>query len=214
MKRRVQNRKWKQRFIVRAASVSLWMCMAVVVPVQAEGETEDAVIQYEQNASVLSASARQYRKGLESLNSASSQLSRDQAVWAQVKSAQILFGTCRQLEAQAAAAEKSAEASEAAFEKKKSEKAAGLCTELEVLQAEKTAASAGISAQSMRDQADAALRKLAIFLGKEAEEIEIGKMPVIEAKQLEALSLLTDRETAVIALCEAYEEYQWAMRGV
>lgn len=141
MKRRVQNRKWKQRFIVRAASVSLWMCMAVAVPVQVEGETEDAVIQYEQNASVLSASARQYRKGLESLNSASSQL-------------------------------------------------------------------------SMRDQADAALRKLAIFLGKEAEEIEIGKMPVIEAKQLEALSLLTDRETAVIALCEAYEEYQWAMRGV
>lgn len=261
MKRRVQNRKWKQRFIVRAASVSLWMCMAFAVPVQAEGETEDAVIQYEeleelvrlgnaeavtwqagyeaslavyqeaydtmvsgisdmndrvkklkeegaeetviaqyeQNASVLSASARQYRKGLESLNSASSQLSRDQAVWAQVKSAQILFGTCRQLEAQAAAAEKSAEASEAAFEKKKSEKAAGLCTELEVLQAEKTAASAGISAQSMRDQADAALRKLAIFLGKGAEEIEIGKMPVIEAKQLEALSLLTDRETAVIA---------------
>ncbi len=247
--------------MARAASVSIGMCMAFAVPAQAEGNLEDAAIQYEeleelvrqgnadavteqagyeaslaiyqeaydtmvsgisdmnhrvdeleeegaeesviaqyeQNAEVLSSSARQYRKAMESLNSVSSQRSRDRAVWAQVKSAQILFGTCRQLEAQAMAAEKNAEASEAAFQKKKSEKAAGLCTELEVLTAEKTAVSAGISAQSMRNQADAARQKLAVFLGKGGTEIEVGEMPVITAGQLESLNLEEDQEKAVIA---------------
>ena len=256
-----QNRSWKWRFMARAASISLGMCMAFSVPTLAEGNLEDAVIQYEeleelvrqgnadavtdqngyetslaiyqeaydtmvsgisdmnhradeleeagaeesviaqyeQNAKVLSSSARQYRKAMESLNSVSSQRSRDQAVWTQVKAAQVLFGTCRQLEAQAVAAEKNAEASKAAFQKRQSEKAAGLCTELEALQAEKTAASAGISAQSMRDQADAARRKLAVFLGKGGTEIEVGEMPVITAGQLEALNLEEDREKAVIA---------------
>lgn len=57
------------------------------------GGDEAPIGTYERNAQTLSMAAKQYKKSLTSLNSASSRASRNRTVWQVVKTAQIQWGT-------------------------------------------------------------------------------------------------------------------------
>lgn len=164
-----------------------------------EGGDEALIAVYEQNADILSSSAKQYRRSLESLNSVSNQASRDRIVWEQVKMAQSLLGTCVQMEAQTASVEKTAEASQAACDRKVAERAAGLCTEEELLEAEETLLAAQTAALQTKSQADSSKRQLGILIGKNGSSLELGEIPAVTEDELEALDLDSDRAMAVIA---------------
>ena len=128
------------------------------------GGDEALIGTYERNAQTLSMAAKQYKKSLTSLNSASSRASRNRTVWQVVKTAQMQWGTCRQLQDEVEAAAKTAENYQAQADRKERELAAGLCTETDLLQAQKNLLSAQTALQSTTDQANKALRQLAILL--------------------------------------------------
>ena len=92
------------------------------------GGDEALIGTYERNAQTLSMAAKQYKKSLTSLNSASSRASRNRTVRQVVKTAQIQWGTCRQLQDEVEAAAKTAENHQAQVDRKERELAAGLCT--------------------------------------------------------------------------------------
>lgn len=70
---------------------------------------------------------------------------------------------------------KTAENYQAQVDRKERELAAGLCTETDLLQAQKNLLSAQTALQSTTDQANKALRQLAILLGKSGTSITLGK---------------------------------------
>ena len=112
------------------------------------GELEDAggdetlVSTYERNAKTLSQAAKQYKKSLTSLNSATNRASRNRTIWQIVKTAQTQWGTCRQLQDEVQAASKTVESYQAIADRKERELAAGLCTETDLLNAQKNLLSA------------------------------------------------------------------------
>ena len=114
------------------------------------GGDEALIGTYERNAQTLSMAAKQYKKSLTSLNSASSRASRNRTVWQVVKTAQIQWGTCRQLQDEVEAAAKTAENYQSQVDRKERELAAGLCTETDLLQAQKNL----LSAQTVSNQPD------------------------------------------------------------
>ena len=146
-----------------------------------------------------SMAAKQYKKSLTSLNSASSRASRNRTVWQVVKTAQIQWGTCRQLQDEVEAAAKTAENYQAQVDRKERELAAGLCTETDLLQAQKNLLSAQTALQSTTDQANKALRQLAILLGKSGTSITLGEIPAVSATELASMNLDADRAAAVVA---------------
>lgn len=141
------------------------------------GGDEALIGTYERNAQTLSMAAKQYKKSLTSLNSASSRASRNRTVWQVVKTAQMQWGTCRQLQDEVEAAAKTAENYQAQADRKERELAAGLCTETDLLQAQKNLLSAQTALQSTTDQANKALRQLAILLGRSGESLTLGEIP-------------------------------------
>ena len=163
------------------------------------GGDEALIGTYERNAQTLSMAAKQYKKSLTSLNSASSRASRNRAVWQVVKTAQIQWGTCRQLQDEVEAAAKTAENYQAQVDRKERELAAGLCTETDLLQAQKNLLSAQTALQSTTDQANKALRQLAILLGKSGTSITLGEIPAVSATELSSMNLDADRAAAVIS---------------
>lgn len=163
------------------------------------GGDEALIGTYERNAQTLSMAAKQYKKSLTSLNSASSRASRNRTVWQVVKTAQIQWGTCRQLQDEVEAAAKTAENYQAQADRKERELAAGLCTETDLLQAQKNLLSAQTALQSTTDQANKALRQLAILLGKSGTSITLGKIPAVSATELASMNLDADRAAAVVA---------------
>ena len=158
------------------------------------GGDEALIGTYERNAQTLSMAAKQYKKSLTSLNSASSRASRNRTVWQVVKTAQIQWGTCRQLQDEVEAAAKTAQ-----VDRKERELAAGLCTETDLLQAQKNLLSAQTALQSTTDQANKALRQLAILLGKSGTSITLGEIPAVSATELASMNLDADRAAAVVA---------------
>ncbi len=163
------------------------------------GGDEALIGTYERNAQTLSMAAKQYKKSLTSLNSASSRASRNRTVWQVVKTAQIQWGTCRQLQDEVGAAAKTAENYQAQVDRKERELAAGLCTETDLLQAQKNLLSAQTALQSTTDQANKALRQLAILLGKSGTSITLGEIPAVSATELASMNLDADRAAAVVA---------------
>ena len=163
------------------------------------GGDEALIGTYERNAQTLSMAAKQYKKSLTSLNSASSRASRNRTVWQVVKTAQIQWGTCRQLQDEVEAAAKTAENYQAQVDRRERELAAGLCTETDLLQAQKNLLSAQTALQSTTDQANKALRQLAILLGKSGTSITLGEIPAVSATELASMNLDADRAAAVIA---------------
>ena len=163
------------------------------------GGDEALIGTYERNAQTLSMAAKQYKKSLTSLNSASSRASRNRTVWQVVKIAQIQWGTCRQLQDEVEAAAKTAENYQAQVDRRERELAAGLCTETDLLQAQKNLLSAQTALQSTTDQANKALRQLAILLGKSGTSITLGEIPAVSATELASMNLDADRAAAVIA---------------
>ena len=77
--------------------------------------------------------------------------------------------------------------------------AAGLCTETDLLQAQKNLLSAQTALQSTTDQANKALRQLAILLGKSGTSITLGEIPAVSATELASMNLDADRAAAVVA---------------
>ena len=163
------------------------------------GGDEALIGTYERNAQTLSMAAKQYKKSLTSLNSASSRASRNRTVWQVVKTAQIQWGTCRQLQDEVGAAAKTAENYQAQVDRKERELAAGLCTETDLLQAQKNLLSAQTALQSTTAQANKALRQLAILLGKSGTSITLGEIPAVSATELASMNLDADRAAAVVA---------------
>ena len=84
-------------------------------------------------------------------------------------------------------------------ESKERELAAGLCTETDLLQAQKNLLSAQTALQSTTDQANKALRQLAILLGKSGTSITLGEIPAVSATELASMNLDADRAAAVVA---------------
>ena len=84
-------------------------------------------------------------------------------------------------------------------DRKERELAAGLCTETDLLQAQKNLLSAQTALQSTTDQANKALRQLAILLGKSGTSITLGEIPAVSATELSSMNLDADRAAAVIA---------------
>ena len=140
-----------------------------------------------------------YERNTQTLNSASSRASRNRTVWQVVKTTQIQWGTCRQLQDEVEAAAKTAENYQAQVDRKERELAAGLCTETDLLQAQKNLLSAQTALQSTTDQANKALRQLAILLGKSGTSITLGEIPAVSATELASMNLDADRAAAVIA---------------
>ena len=97
------------------------------------------------------------------------------------------------------AAAKTAENYQAQVDRKERELAAGLCTETDLLQAQKNLLSAQTALQSTTDQANKALRQLAILLGKSGTSITLGEIPAVSATELSSMNLDADRAAAVIA---------------
>lgn len=140
------------------------------------GGDEALIGTYERNAQTLSMAAKQYKKSLTSLNSASSRASRNRTVWQVVKYRTDPVGTLPAASGRGAeAAAKTAENYQAQADRKERELAAGLCTETDLLQAQKNLLSAQTALQSTTDQANKALRQLAILLGKSGTSIMLGK---------------------------------------
>ena len=164
-----------------------------------EGGDESLIAFYEQNAQIMSNSAKQMKRTLNSLQSSSSESSRNRTVWSVVKSAQTLMVSCRQMEHQSKTAEKTAEASQAAYERKVKEQAAGMATEEAVLTAEKNLLSAQISLQSTKDSEAQLKRQLARLLGMSSEGLEIGEIPFVTEEELKSIDLEADKPQAVIA---------------
>ncbi len=171
---------------------------------QLEDEDGDPALiaAYEASAQILSASARQYRRTLTSLNSVSSESSRDKTVWGQVKLAQTLMGTCKKLEDQAQTAQKSAEAAEAALSRLQNERSVGLCTEAELLAGQESLLQAKISAQNLSAQAASTKNQLAVLLGisgGRAASLTLGDVPEVTQEELASMDLEADKAIAVIA---------------
>lgn len=171
-----------------------------------EENAENWVAFYEQNAQIVENSAKQLKRTLNTLTSASSESSRNQTVWSIVKSAQTLFASCKQLETQSRMAEKSWEAAQAAYERKKKEWEAGLATEQALWNAEKSLLSAQISMQSVKDSEAQGKRQLFRLLGVDSEvfgsgeeSLTLGEIPAVTEEELTALNPETEKESAVLA---------------
>lgn len=177
------------------------------------GGDEALIGTYERNAQTLSMAAKQYKKSLTSLNSASSRASRNRTVWQVVKTAQIQWGTGRQLQDEVEAAAKTAENYQAQVDRKERELAAGLCTETDLLQAQKNLLSAQTALQSTTDQANKALRQLAILLGKSGTSITLGEIPAVSATELASMNLNADRAAAVIASSSVKSARRYSATG-
>lgn len=164
-----------------------------------EGAAEELIANYDQNAKILSSSAGQMKRSINSLNSATSQASINRTINSLVKSAQTLMYSCKQMEYQAGAAEKRVEAQNAAYELASSRRQAGLITETELLEAEKSLLNAQASLQSTKDSADKLKRQMAVMIGKNADEIQIGEIPAVTQEELAGMNLPEDKQKAVIA---------------
>lgn len=164
-----------------------------------EGADDELIANYDQNARILSSSASQMKRSINSLNSAANQASINRTINSLVKSAQTLMYSYKQMEYQVRAAEKRAEAQNAAYELASSKRQAGLMTETELLEAEKSLLNAQASLQSTQDSADKLKRQLAIMTGKNANEIQIGEIPPVTQEELAGMNLSEDKEKAVIA---------------
>ncbi len=164
-----------------------------------EGAADELIANYDQNAKILSSSAGQMKRSINSLNSATSQASINRTINSLVKSAQTLMYSCKQMEYQASAAEKRVEAQNAAYELASSRRQAGLMTETELLEAEKSLLNAQASLQSTKDSADKLKRQLAVMIGKNADEIQIGEIPAVTQEELAGMNLSEDKQKAVIA---------------
>ncbi len=168
-------------------------------------ELEDADVDasiistYERNAKTLSQAAKQYKKSITSLNSATSRASRNRTVWQIVKTAQTLWGTCKQLQDEVQSASKTVENYQVIADRKNRELTAGLCTETDLLTAQKNLLNAQIALQSTTDQADKSLRQLAILLGKSETSITLGEIPTVSSEELASMNLDSDRAAAVVA---------------
>ena len=164
-----------------------------------EGGDAALISSYEQSAAILSSSAGQMKRSITSLNSRSDEWSREQAIWTLVKSAQSLMASCKAMEAQARSAAAREDASQAAYDRTASMKAAGLATQEEVMNAAKSLLAAQIASQSANDSADRMKRQLLIMLGKESAGISLGEIPRAAAEELNAIHPEEDRSLAVIA---------------
>ncbi len=163
------------------------------------GGDETLVSTYERNAKTLSQAAKQYKKSLTSLNSATNRASRNRTIWQIVKTAQTQWGTCRQLQDEVQAASKTVESYQAIADRKERELAAGLCTETDLLNAQKNLLSAQTALESTTDQANKSIRQLAILLGKSDSSITLGDIPTVSSEELASMNLDSDRAAAVIA---------------
>lgn len=164
-----------------------------------ENGDESMIAFYEQNAQILNNSAKQMKRTLNSLQSASSEASRNRTVWSVVKSAQSLMVSCKQMENQTKTAQKTAEASQAAYDREVKERIAGMATEESVLTAEKSLLSAQISLQSTKDGEAQLKRQLARLLGVSSDGMEIGEIPSVTEEELALIDLEADKPMAVIA---------------
>ena len=151
-----------------------------------EGGDAALIASYEQSAAILSSSAGQMKRSITSLNSRSDEWSREQAIWTLVKSAQSLMASCKAMEAQARSAAAREDASQAAYDRTASMKAAGLATQEEVMNAAKSLLAAQIASQSANDSGESA-------------GISLGEIPRAAAEELNAIHPEEDRSLAVIA---------------
>lgn len=199
----VQNSYADQLATYQSAYDSLLSARRDMLNKAEEAEDEDGdpalVEAYEQNAAIIYNSAKQMKRSINSLTSSSSESSRKRSVWSLVKSVQTVLVSCVEMEAQAEAAEINVEAMQASLERMTRERTAGLASEDELLQAEKSLLAAQISLQSTMDGRDQLKRQLAGLLGKEASRITLGEIGEVTASELSALNLETDSAKAVIA---------------
>ena len=128
------------------------------------GGDEALIGTYERNAQTLSMAAKQYKKSLTSLNSASSRASRNRTVRQVVKTAQIQWGTCRQLQDEVEAAAKTAENHQAQVDRKEAGTGSGALHGDGSAAGSENLLSAQTALQSTTDQANKALRQFAILL--------------------------------------------------
>lgn len=164
-----------------------------------EGADESLIAGYNQNAEILSSSAKQMKRSITSLTSVSSQSGLNRTINGLVKTAQTLMYSCKQMEYQVSAAEKKVEAQTAAYELALSKRQAGLITENDLLEAEKSLLNTQVSLQSARDGMDKLKRQLAVMIGKSADGIEIGEIPAVTQEEISRMNLEEDKAKAVIA---------------
>ncbi len=182
------------------------------------GGDEALIGTYERNAQTLSMAAKQYKKSLTSLNSASSRASRNRTVWQVVKTAQIQWGTCRQLQDEVGAAAKTAENYQAQVDRKERELAAGLCTgeipavsatELASMNLDANRAAAVVASSSVKSArrssvtGDAA-RKLR---HQQIEEAESAASASADEQYAEIAALSLERDAAQAAYQSAEKTY-------
>lgn len=164
-----------------------------------EGEDESLIASYDQNADILSSSAKQIKRSINSLTSATNQSAVNRTIYSLVKSAQTVMFSYKQMVYQADAAQKRVDARAAAYDMAVSKRQAGMITETELLSEEKNLLEARTFLQSALDGADKLKRQLAIMTGKNAEEIQIGEIPPVTTQEMEQINLEEDKEKAVIA---------------
>lgn len=164
-----------------------------------EGGDAELISGYDQSAEILSSSASQMKRSINSLNSATNQSNRNRIIYSLVKSVQTLMYSYKQMEYQVISAQKRAEAQRAVYELAEAKKQAGMITETELLEEEKSLLNAQASLQSAQDSADRLKRQIAVMTGKNADEIQIGEIPAVTQEELGQMNLKEDKAKAVIA---------------
>lgn len=157
----------------------------------------ELIAQYKQNESQLGASVAQMNRNIRKLTGVSGTKSLKTSINTMVKTAQTIMCSYNQMRDQTKTAEKQEESAQAEYEKVKKMEAAGMASEQELLEAQQELLAAQISLQSVKNSEMSLKSQLAVLIGKNAGEIEVGEIPQADDSFLGTVDLEEDKRTAI-----------------
>lgn len=162
-----------------------------------ENGSAELIAQYQMNESQLGVSVAQMNRTIRKLTGVSGTKSLQSSVNAMVKTAQTVMCSYNQMRDQRQLAEKQEESARASCEKARTMAEAGMITEQELLEAEQSLLSAQISLQSAEKSESSMKAQLALLIGKNPDETEIGEVPSANADFIDTVVLDDDKKLAV-----------------
>lgn len=163
-----------------------------------EDEDEEMEAFYENNAKQLEKAAGQINVRIRNLTSESKTKSLEEEADAKTLTAQSLMNSYNQMRENVRAAEKNAEAAQAAYEEALTKQAAGTLKESEVQEAKKAADSKNNSLASLKEQAAQLKTSLLSMLGIDGQvKAEIGTIPEPDLSVIRSIDMEADKEISV-----------------
>ena len=165
-----------------------------------ENGSAELIAQYQMNESQLGVSVAQMNRTIRKLTGVSGTKSLQSSVNAMVKTAQTVMCSYNQMRDQRQLAEKQEESARASCEKARTMAEAGMITEQELLEAEQSLLSAQISLQSAEKSESSMKAQLALLIGKNPDETEIGEVPSANADFIDNKKLAVTSDSEIQAL--------------